>query len=57
MTSYSAKACASTTVNTAPAKASASRKKDAIQAMTCWLTAIPVAHQLAKCSQLLLVRL
>lgn len=28
-----------------------------IQAMTCWLIATPVAHQLAKCSQLLPDRL
>jgi hypothetical protein len=33
-------------VTSAPA-ASAIRKKELIQAMTCWLTAIPVAHQLA----------
>ena len=55
---YSASAaCARATVNTAPATASAIRNKALIHSMTCWLTAIPVAHQVAKCSQLLPVRL
>jgi hypothetical protein len=32
-------------------------KKARIHSITCWLTAIPVAHHVVKCSQLLPVRL